>query len=67
MIILVPPLQDLFGELYIGSMKVKVASLLNLGEATGAQVLQQERTRMPDRSVPAREKGENVSARLDII
>ena len=24
----------------------------NLGEATGAQVLQQERTRTPDRSVP---------------
>ena len=48
--ILVPPWQALFGELYIGSMNVGS----NLGEATGAQVLQQERTRMPDRSVPAR-------------
>ena len=32
-------------------MKVEEAES-NLGEATGAQVLQQERTRMPDRSVP---------------
>ena len=60
--ILVPPWQALFGELYIGSMNVGS----NLGEATGAQVLQQESTRMPDRSVPARGKVEKVSSTLDI-
>ena len=38
-------------------MKVKVVS--SLGEAAGAQVLQQERTRMPERSVPV-DKGERL-------
>ena len=38
-------------------VKVKVVS--SLGEAAGAQVLQQERTRMPERSVPV-DKGERL-------
>ena len=44
-----------YRELLIVGMKMEgeeEEAKCNLGEATGAQVLQQERTRMPDRSVP---------------